>query len=63
MKKTKHLEPYKDITFVDCNECGKRFNEGEIIDFIEIRSNDQGYDILEFICPYCGKQTISGRYG
>ena len=55
---------YKRIIYVICKNCGKEYDEDEITDpEIDIEENERGFDVLTFICPYCGKETTSLRRG
>jgi len=55
---------YKHIIYVRCKNCEREFDEDEITDpEINIESDERGWDVLTFKCPYCHKETTSLRRG
>jgi hypothetical protein len=58
------MRQHYNIITVTCKECREEFDENEIKDpDVSIESNERGWDILSFRCPYCGKRTESARRG
>lgn len=53
------------MIFVECRECHQRTYEDELKDedVTNIEEDIRGYDVLSFVCPKCGKETRSHRYG
>lgn len=50
--------------YVECRHCQQRYDENEIIDRdINIEEDTFGRDVLTFICPKCGVETRSLRFG
>jgi RNase P subunit RPR2 len=45
---------------VKCIDCDTYFDE-EKVEFVDIEEDIQGYDILTFTCPKCGKIKKSKR--
>jgi DNA-directed RNA polymerase subunit RPC12/RpoP len=55
---------YTPVIYVHCNACDKTFDENEITDpEIGIEENERGQDVVSFVCPKCGKETTSLRFG
>ena len=72
-KNAKHLREfynqYPNPIFITCSECGEESDElqVEILDISEsgtlMGANGIGADIVDFVCPKCGKETKSFRRG
>jgi len=55
----KYEEPSVNVF---CGDCDERFDEDKV-EFTGICEDDQGRDRMSFICPRCGKDQTSFRYG
>ena len=53
----------KKMTNVYCNKIMEWFPEETLNKIIDVESNEQGQDVLTFICPNCGNQHRSLRAG
>jgi len=45
-------------SFVTCPECKER-SDSEKVEFLDISEDFQGYDVMKFKCPHCGKEVES----
>lgn len=48
--------------YVECPECYERFDEQDV-EYLGIKEDWRGRDIVTFECPNCGKIVESFRYG
>ena len=60
--KRKKKYKYEKKISVHCSNCPKWIDEKKV-EFVDIEEDIQGHDLLTFICPECGTQQKSKRFG
>ena len=56
------MKYYEKVIKVRCSKCKKDFDEKKV-EFVGIKEDIQGRDLLTFVCPDCGNTCESYRFG
>ena len=48
-------------TVLTCAECENEIDETEVNTIINIEENERGWDVVYYVCPFCGSDTSSLR--